>query len=154
LSRKIFITWREFHRDVQILSLALPKIKWQGIVAVTRGGLVPAAILARSLDIKLIETVCISSYDDKTHKQSSAKVLKNISKEKEGDGWLVIDDLVDKGTTAKIIKEMLPKAHYASIYAKEKGKSYADSYVSEINAWIVFPWEETETERLFSEGDG
>lgn len=154
VSKKVFITWNEFHRDTQFLSWALPDKKWKGIIGVARGGLVPASILARSLNIRLVETVCISSYDDKTNTQLPAKVLKHISKEDEGEGWLVVDDLVDQGTTAKIVKEMLPKAHYAAVYAKKKGKTFVDSYASEINAWIVFPWEEDAPERLFSYASG
>ncbi len=145
-----FITWHEFHRDAQALVWNLPDRSWKGIVAVTRGGLVPAAILARNLDIKLIETVCVSSYDDRTDTQAKATILKGLPEGDDGEGWLVVDDLIDTGHTVQIIRKMFPKAYYATVYAKSKGKKYVDSYVSEVNAWIVFPWEEEAPERLFS----
>ena len=88
-----------------------------GIVAITRGGLVPAHIIARELDIRVIDTVCISSYDDQT--QREADVLKSVAG--DGAGWLIVDDLVDTGATGRIVREMLPKAHFATVYAKPAG---------------------------------
>src|ERR1700686_2556382 len=88
---------------------------FEGIVAIPRGGLVPAAIIARELELRVIETVCIASYHDyKT--QGGLQVLKTIAPEiaKGGDGAkiLIVDDLVDTGATAKLVREMLPKAHF------------------------------------------
>lgn len=150
MEKKYYITWSEFHRDVQALVWNLPRRQWKGIVAITRGGLVPTALLAKDLDIKHIETVCISSYDDASHQQSKAVVIKGLPPGDDGTDWLVVDDLVDTGATIKIIKNMFPRAFYATVYAKAQGKVLVDTYVSEINAWIVFPWEEDAPERLMA----
>lgn len=105
----------------------------------TRGGLVPAHIIARELDIRLIDTICISTYDDE--EQREPKLLKNI--EGNGQGWLVIDDLVDTGQTGRIIRETLPKAHFATVYAKPAGRSVVDTFITEVSqdTWILFPWD-------------
>ena len=73
MGQKYFsVSWDEFHRDSRALVWKLAELpnskakSWKGLVAVTRGGMVPAAIVARELEIRLIETVCISSYDDKS----------------------------------------------------------------------------------------
>lgn len=99
----------------------------------------PAAVIARELDIRLIDTVCIASYDDE--KQGSLKILKHIKG--DGKGWLIIDDLVDTGKTAKAICAMLPHAHFACIYAKPAGRPLVDSFVTEVSqdTWILFPWD-------------
>ena len=61
---EIIISWVELHRDARYLSEVLHKKgPWKGIIAVTRGGLVPAALVARELDIRLIDTICVTSYD-------------------------------------------------------------------------------------------
>ena len=136
------VSWEEFHRHSKALAWRLvEKGNWKGIIAVTRGGLVPAGIIARELDIKLIETFCISSYDHKDQRQ--AKILKSVEGTEDGDGWLVIDDLVDTGNTAKIIREKLPKAHIATVYAKAEGLPMVDTYITEVsqNTWIHFPWD-------------
>ncbi|MBX9635791.1 MAG: xanthine phosphoribosyltransferase [Magnetospirillum sp.] len=134
------LSWADIHRDCRILAGILAELPaFTGIVAVTRGGLVPAAILSRELDIHLIETVCISTYDDR--ELGEPEILKGIS----GDGrnWLVVDDLVDTGATAQVLRRMLPQAHFATLYAKPKGQALVDSFVT-VHAqttWISFPWD-------------
>src|SRR5690606_26031785 len=139
--RKNFpVSWEELHRHAKALSWRLADMgPWKGIIAVTRGGLVPAAILARELDLRLIDTVCISSYDHQD--QRAAQVLKGVPG--DGEGWLIVDDLVDTGTTAKLVREMLPKAHFATIYAKPAGRPLVDTFVTEVSqdTWIFFPWD-------------
>lgn len=135
------ISWEQLHRDSKALSWRLlDKGFFKGIVAITRGGMVPAAIIARELDIHLIDTICISSYDWKD-KKGDAQILKKF--EGDGEGWLLIDDLVDTGRTAQIVKQMIPKAHFATVYAKPSGRSLVDSFVTEVSqdTWILFPWD-------------
>lgn len=134
-------SWQDIHRDTRTLARIVgAKGPFAGIVAVSRGGLVPAAILARELDIRLVETICIASYQDETV-QGPAQVLKPIT----GDGadLLVVDDLADSGATQRLIRAMLPLAHSATLYAKPDGRPFVDSVVAAIpqSTWVVFPWE-------------
>lgn len=149
MGQKYFsVSWDEFHRDSRALVwklLELPQSKaksWKGLVAVTRGGLVPAAIVARELDIRLIETVCMTSYTDEKE-QSGLHIIKDLSAIGDGEGWLIVDDLVDSGKTGAAIREMAPKAHLATVYAKPKGRLQADTFVTEVSqdTWILFPWD-------------
>ena len=103
------ISWDQLHRDAKALAWRLLDHDfYKGIVAITRGGLVPAAIIARELDVRLVDTVCVSSYAWKDQK-GDVEVLKSI--DHDGSGWLIIDDLVDTGRTAEVVRKMLPKAH-------------------------------------------
>jgi xanthine phosphoribosyltransferase len=134
------LSWQDMHSDACALAVLLrDKGAFDGIVAVARGGLVPAAILARELDVKLVETVCISSYDHRS--QGDMEILKTLAE--DGKRWLVVDDLVDSGATAKVVRAMLPGCHYATLYAKPDGADLADSYVRHLeqHVWLVFPWE-------------
>jgi len=134
------VSWWELHRDAKALAWRLMSNgPYEGIIAITRGGLVPAAIVARELEIRLIDTVCIASYDDRT--QGRAQILKRV--EGDGTGWLIIDDLVDTGATARLVREMLPKAHFATVYAKPAGRPLVDSFITEVSqdTWILFPWD-------------
>jgi xanthine phosphoribosyltransferase len=138
------VSWQELHRDAKALAWRLVSGgPWKGIVAVTRGGLVPAAIIARELDLRVIDTVGVRTYDHMT--LGSAKLIKQPAREigaPEGR-WLIIDDLVDTGATAKVVRELLPGAHFATIYAKPAGKPLVDTYVTEVSqdTWIMFPWD-------------
>jgi len=140
------VSWDELHRNARALSWRLlDQGPWKGIVAITRGGLVPAAILAREMDIRLIDTICVTSYgkgEDGTQlMQGQLNVLKSV--EGDGEGMILVDDLVDTGKTARYVREMLPKAHFATIYAKPAGKPLVDTFITEVSqdTWIRFPWD-------------
>jgi adenine/guanine phosphoribosyltransferase-like PRPP-binding protein len=139
-SKTFPVTWDELHRHARALAWRLLDLgPWQGIIAITRGGLVPAAIVARELDIRLIDTVCVASYDDRD--RGKVTVLKPIAG--DGAGWLIIDDLVDTGHTAQTVRAMLPKAHFATVYAKPAGRPLVDTFITEVSqdTWILFPWD-------------
>jgi xanthine phosphoribosyltransferase len=142
------VSWEQLHRDCRALAWKLVGIRsWEGIVAVTRGGLVPAAIIARELDIRLIDTVCVVSYAWKD--QGEARVIKDVARGHGGDtpgqgaGWLLLDDLVDTGKTARLARDMLPGAHFATVYAKPRGRPLVETFVTEVSqdTWILFPWD-------------
>jgi xanthine phosphoribosyltransferase len=139
------VSWDELHRHAKALAWRLVELgPWQGIVAITRGGLVPAAIVARELDIRLVDTVCVASYEDGAKGagvKGEVTVLKTIVG--DGDGYLIIDDLVDTGHTARVVRQLLPKAHFATVYAKPAGRPLVDSFVTEVSqdTWILFPWD-------------
>lgn len=146
---KIFpVSWDQFHRDSRALAWRLSDGRtFQAIVCITRGGLVPAAIVARELGIRLIETVCVSSYEHTT--QSNLTVLKEVAPTivarggGEGGGVLIVDDLVDTGQTAKVVRGLLPRAHLATVYAKPMGRPLVDTFITEVSqdTWIYFPWD-------------
>lgn len=139
---KLFpVTWEQLHRDTKALALRLlDRGPFQAIVGVARGGLVPAAIVARELDIRLVDTVCIATYQ-KREQTGTETILKPL--ESDGEGLLLIDDLVDTGNTARLVRKMLPKAHFATLYAKPAGCSLVDTFITEVSqdTWILFPWD-------------
>jgi xanthine phosphoribosyltransferase len=144
---EIIISWVELHRDSRYLAEILhQKGPWNGIIAVTRGGLVPAALVARELDIRLVDTVCVTSYDAieagaAANAQGEVRVLKSVPG--DGAGFLLIDDLVDTGRTARVVRELLPKAYFATLYAKPAGRPVIDLCIKEFKQekWIHFPWD-------------
>ena len=134
------VSWDQLHRDARALAWRLSeKGPWDRVVAITRGGLVPAAIVSRELEVRLIETVCVSSYDHQ--KQGQLQVLKAVGD--EGETTLIVDDLVDTGKTAKAVRDLLPNAHFATIYAKPSGCPLVDTFVTEVSqdTWIYLPWD-------------
>ncbi len=136
----VAISWNGFHRDALMLaSLLKTRGTWNALVAISRGGLIPAAIVARKLGIRLIDTICIASYAD--NKKCAASIIKNTGIADKN--FLLIDDIADTGDTVKIIRGRFPAAHYATVYVKPAGKPFVDSFVKEIGQerWVVFPWE-------------
>ncbi len=141
------VTWDQFHRDSRALAWRLQgQGPYGAVVAIARGGLVPAAIVARELNIRTVETVAVKSYDHQA--QGTIKVLKEISQSvldlaRNGGKVLIVDDLVDTGATARAVRDMLPGAHFATVYAKPKGRDMVDTFITEVSqdTWIFFPWD-------------
>ena len=68
------VSWDAFHRDARALAWRLPDAgPFQAVVCITRGGLVPAAIVARELNLRIIETVCVTSYGEPGTQGKTAK---------------------------------------------------------------------------------
>jgi xanthine phosphoribosyltransferase len=140
------VSWDQFHRDARALAWRLNGAgPFQSIVCITRGGMVAAAVVARELGIRVIETVCVSSYEHAA--QGDLQVLKTIAADvvgvDHGKGVLIVDDLVDTGKTARIVRDMIPNAHFATVYAKPMGRPMVDTFVTEVSqdTWIYFPWD-------------
>ncbi|MGE4297261.1 MAG: xanthine phosphoribosyltransferase [Desulfovibrionaceae bacterium] len=142
------VSWEQLHRDSKALAWRLVEQgPFKGIVAITRGGLVPAAIIARELELRVVDTICVASYAWK--EQGEAGVLKYPGSDASGfspgngEGWLLIDDLVDTGKTARMVRDLLPKSHFATVYAKPAGRPLVDTFITEVSqdTWILFPWD-------------
>src|SRR4030088_3151528 len=142
------VSWDQFHRDCRALTWRLNEVgPFQAAIAITRGGLVPAAIVARRLGVRVIDTVGIAG---SAHtQQGDLRVLKRISADTAklgggtGKGLLIVDDLVDTGKTARLVREMIPDAHFATVYPKPMGRPLVDTYITEVSqdTWIFFPWD-------------
>ena len=144
--RRFPVSWEQLHRDCRALAWRLSALgPFTAMIAVTRGGLVPAAIVARELAIRIIETISITGYNDET-RRDEVRIVKDMAPRfaaEQGRGILVVDDLVDTGQTARAVRALLPEAHYATVYAKPAGRPLVDTFVTEVSqdTWIDFPWD-------------
>ncbi len=143
------ISWDQIHRDSRALAWRLDgkgpnNGEWKAIVAITRGGMAPAMIIARELDVRVVDTISVKSYSHQ--ERGEASVLKSPDAEimgADGEGVLIIDDLVDSGKTLELVRKLYPKAHFATVYAKPQGREQVDSFITEVSqdTWIFFPWD-------------
>ena len=148
------ISWDQIHRDSRALAWRLDGVGpegdagdkgggWKAVVAITRGGMAPAMIVARELDIRTVDTISIKSYDHQD--QAEVRVLKKPDDDLMGDGTgiLIVDDLVDSGKTLEVVRALYPKAHFATVYAKPKGEPQVDTFITGVSqdTWIFFPWD-------------
>lgn len=147
------VSWDQLHRDARALAWRLDghgpeNGAWRAVVAITRGGMAPAMIIARELDVRTVDTISVKSYHSsggKADDRREAQVLKSPDKEmmRDGEGILVIDDLVDSGKTLELVRSLYPRAHFACVYAKPEGEKQADTYITSVSqdTWIFFPWD-------------
>lgn len=152
------ISWDQIHRDSRALAWRLdgkgPDTidgkggAWRAVVAITRGGMAPAMIVARELDIRTVDTISVVSYHSgggKSDQRREARVLKapDDALMGDGEGILIIDDLVDSGKTLELVRSLYPKAHFATVYAKPEGEPMVDTFITGVSqdTWIFFPWD-------------
>jgi xanthine phosphoribosyltransferase len=147
--RGFHVSWDQLHRDARALAWRLqgqgPDAgNWRAVVAITRGGMAPAMIVSRELDIRTVDTVSVKSYNRQT--QAEPRLIKAPQPAimgDQGEGVLVIDDLVDTGKTLELVRNLYPKAHFATIYAKPAGRPLVHTFITEVSqdTWIFFPWD-------------
>lgn len=147
------VSWDQIHRDSRALAWRLDgkgpdNGDWRAVVAITRGGMAPAMIVARELDIRTVDTVSVKSYHSgggKADQRRDAEVIKSPDAAMMGDGTgiLIVDDLVDSGKTLELVRSIYPNAHFACVYAKPEGEKQADTYITSVSqdTWIFFPWD-------------
>jgi xanthine phosphoribosyltransferase len=146
--RGFHVSWDQIHRDSRALAWRLQgqgpaEGGWRAVVAITRGGMIPAMIVSRELDLRVVDTISVKSYSHQS--QTEARVTKSPQADLMGDGSgiLIVDDLVDTGKTLELVRRLYPRAHFATVYAKPSGKPMVDTYITEVSqdTWIFFPWD-------------
>ena len=142
------VSWDQIHRDARALAWRLDgkgpqNGAWRAVVGITRGGLVPAMIVARELDIRVVDTISVKSYSHQAQMQAVVIKAPQADLMRDGTGILIVDDLVDSGKTLELVRALYPRAHFATVYAKPSGKPMVDSYITEVSqdTWIFFPWD-------------
>ncbi|MGB9609300.1 MAG: phosphoribosyltransferase [Minisyncoccia bacterium] len=148
------LTWNQFYKDCLLLAKKIKNSneKINRIIAISRGGLVPARILSDFLQLP-ISNMVISSYKNlKQLKEPEIIEVTNINLKNQT--VLIIDEVSDTGKTfqraLKYFKNQLTKKIYtASPYIKPKTSFIPDFYLKKIDAWIVFPYDLQETYKAF-----
>ena len=143
------VSWDQIHRDSRALAWRLDKQgpgadgAWKAVVAITRGGMAPAMIVARELDIRMVDTISVKSYHHQSQGEASVLNEPDAAMMGDGEGVLIVDDLVDSGKTLELVRSKYPKAHFATVYAKPKGRPQVDTFITEVSqdTWIFFPWD-------------
>ncbi|MFV2001390.1 MAG: xanthine phosphoribosyltransferase [Paracoccaceae bacterium] len=142
------VSWDQLHRDSRALAWRLDGQgpddgAWKAVVAITRGGMAPAMIVARELDIRMVDTISVKSYNNQ--EQNEPVVIKSPDMNMVGDGTgvLIVDDLVDTGRTLEVVRATMPRAHIATVYAKPQGRAMVQTFITEVSqdTWIFFPWD-------------
>ncbi len=147
--KAFIVSWDQIHRDSRALAWRLdgqgsgPDGSWKAVIAITRGGMTPACIVARELNVRVVDTISIKSYSHQAQSEASLLKAPDAAIMGDGDNILIIDDLVDSGKTLEVVRKMYPKAHLATVYAKPKGRPLVQTFITEVSqdTWIYFPWD-------------
>ena len=142
MPEKIYVNWEEFHNQVKELAAKIKVAgKFNRIVAISRGGLIPAGILAYELEIRDCDVINMSSYDGEIKRQNNAVEIKGLLANID-EKTLIVDDLSDSGRTLDLLHRQYPKATRVCVYTKPKGQASCEMFAKEQpDQWIVFPWD-------------
>jgi xanthine phosphoribosyltransferase len=142
LVTKEFITIPQIAAELRKKSALVDELNsFEKIVVVTRGGLAVAAILSQFIDSRWFDTLCMSSYKDKTQ-QKQLKIHKAQSSHEE---VLLVEDIVDSGRSLLKAKEYYPNAKSFALHYKDNPEKITpDYYLWRTDKWIVYPWEVNE----------
>ena len=148
------ISWAQLYHDCLSLAekILKKKLKINRIVAISRGGLVPARILSDFLSLP-ISNIVISSYSN-LKQLKEPKIIEANSFKWCGENLLIVDEVSDSGKTFKralkyFNNKPTGKIYTTSPYIKPKTTFVPDFYLKTIDAWIVFPYDLRETYEAF-----
>ena len=141
---KHHISWeniQEWSADIaHKIAADCPDINHMTLVAVSRGGLIPAQLIAYRLNIRDIRVMKLISYDSDNKRGET----KDISTDRLFDGSDVyfIDDLADSGETVRYLRRRFPNARQCTLITKDCCAEQPDLSAVTLpgDAWIVFPW--------------
>lgn len=142
---KLYYGYDLFKEDTQKLVNKCRNFEPQILLAVARGGLTLAHLMAQALNIRDLYTLNSIHYDGE--KKLDSFNIFNIPDLSGANRVLIIDDIVDSGETMKeilfILKEKFPNIEFkiATLFYKTTALIKPDFSVREANEWIDFFWE-------------
>jgi hypoxanthine phosphoribosyltransferase len=144
-------SWRYIERACELISKRVEFLGIDRIIGLSRGGLVPATILANNLHVREVYSIGVASYDKNNtpgNINTYQRLPMNASGFSRGENVLIVDDISDKGDTFKHVYGTTEMQHEcmlytASIFIKPNTKHIPDFYHSQVpeKQWVVFPWE-------------
>jgi len=148
-----FVSWEEIERWAEIVVEKIGNRKFDSIIAVIRGGLVPARIIADYLNIKDVFTLKTEHWGVTASPDMKARITHPVVIDLTGKDVLIVDDITDTGDSLSLAieatKKKSPKSlATATLLHITRSKIQPDYYAEEITAqnwkWFIFPWNRKE----------
>lgn len=149
-----YVSWADVEQKSRAIVKQTNGMKFDLILAITRGGLTPAALICEALEIRNILTVTAIFYSDNGqpfYGMTGPRFLSFPSLDTlEGRSVLIVDDVWDSGTTAHSVRSRVLRARPRSVkvavlHFKPERNRYPgegpDFYADRTDNWIVYPWE-------------
>ncbi|MCS6956261.1 MAG: phosphoribosyltransferase family protein [Patescibacteria group bacterium] len=144
------LSWNNLYKDCLLLAekILATKPKLDRIIAISRGGLVPARILSDFLSLP-ISNIVISSYSN-LKQLKEPEIVEVAPFSWHNENLLIVDEVSDTGKTFKralkyFKNKKIGKIYTCSPYIKPKTAHIPDFYIKKIDVWIVFPYDLKET---------
>ncbi len=133
-----YLDWDDIENLVKKTALKIKKNnkKYDLIIGIKNGGIIPALLISRELDINDIEFISI--------KRNKIFKFNKFHKNKK---YLLIDEIYDTGKTFFIVNEYFKRFEYdyACLISRyripDNNNKIVSGKILNHKKWIVFPWE-------------
>ncbi len=147
---KIYLSWYDVNK---LITKMIPRIQtydYDLVLAITRGGIVPSAIISERLAIPQVLVASVDFYQDSEH-NFDWPVFMQFPEDSflRGKQVLIVDDIWDRGKEMVTVTERVEQAggtafsavlHYKTHRSQFPDKS-PNFYGAETQDWIIYPWE-------------
>ncbi|EPD70083.1 phosphoribosyltransferase [Corynebacterium pyruviciproducens] len=142
------LTWDMFGQASRELAQTIVDSGYEPdiIIAVARGGLLPAGALSYAMGVKLSDAINVEFYTDVEETLPDPILLEPLldTHALGGKKLLVVDDVADSGRTLdlvlKILQQWAGEVRSAVIYGKSRSVIEPDYVWHRTDKWIAFPW--------------
>ncbi|RMF04557.1 MAG: phosphoribosyltransferase [Chloroflexi bacterium] len=148
--KRIYLTWHDVDKIINTLTPRLMGYNYDIVLAITRGGIVPAAIFAERLNILQVLVASVDFYEDEEHDLDWPVFMQfPADSALRGKQVLIVDDIWDRGKQVVNVTERVNQAggrpfsvvlHYKPHRSRFPDKS-PDFFGVETSDWIIYPWE-------------
>ena len=154
------LSWNEMYNLLLNLADIIEKSEFKAdmIVGISRGGWIPARILADLLDIPKLANITVEFYVGIAKTKKKPTITQSVSLPVKEKKVLIVDDLADTGESLKLVSSYLKnqgasEVKLATIFYKPWSVIVPHYFPQKTSQWVVFPWEIKETvKRLIGEG--
>ena len=143
------VSWERFYALARKLALAIREAAFQPdvIVAIGRGGYMPARIVSDYLDVFDLADIRVEHYHS-VHRERTARIRYPLAAEVAGKRALLVDDVSDSGDTFEAairhLRERGEPAELRTAVLHHKTVScFTPDFYSEVVSewrWIIYPW--------------
>jgi len=148
--KRIYLSWSDVDKLISSLVQRIEAYDCDLVIAITRGGIIPAAIIAERLAIQQVLVASVDFYEDEEH-DLDWPVFMQFPADSflRGKQALIVDDIWDRGKQTAHVMERVKQAggrplsmvlHYKPHRSHFPDKS-PDLFASETADWIIYPWE-------------
>lgn len=147
---KVYLSWNDVNKLITGMMPRMQAFDYDLVIAITRGGIIPGAIISERLRIQQVLVASVDFYEDEEH-DLDWPVFMQFPADSflRGREVLIVDDIWDRGKQMVSVMERVEQAggqaRAAVLHYKPHRSRFPDKtptfYAVETTDWIIYPWE-------------
>jgi hypoxanthine phosphoribosyltransferase len=147
---KVYLSWNDVNKLITGMMPRMQAFDYDLVIAITRGGIIPSAIISERLRIQQVLVASVDFYEDEEH-DLDWPVFMQFPADSflRGKEVLIVDDIWDRGKQMVSVTERVEQAggqpRSAVLHYKPHRSRFPDKtptfFAVETTDWIIYPWE-------------